>query len=71
MDFKQLEFSTFMIGCVAMRLKQPCSKVYRMMKEKNVINDFIVGCYDSLHTFSREYATDEVIKYMKHKGVII
>ena len=29
-----------MIGCVAMRLKQPCSKVYRMMKEKNVINDF-------------------------------
>lgn len=60
-----------MIGCVAMRLKQPCAKVYRMMKEKNVINDFIVGCYDSLHTFSREYATDEVIKYMKHKGITL
>jgi len=71
MDSEILEFVTFMIGCVAMRLKQPSSAIYKMMKEKNIINDYIVGCYDALHTFSRDYATDEVIDYMKYKGIAV
>lgn len=66
-----LEFVTFMIGCVSLRLKKPCATVYKMMKEKNVIKDFIVDCYDSLHTFSRDYATDEVINYMRYKGLAV
>lgn len=71
MSNEVLEFVTFMIGCVAMRLKQPCATVYKMMKEKNIINDYLVDCYDALHTFSRDYATDEVIAYMKYKGIAV
>jgi len=71
MNSEILEFVTFMIGCVAMRLKQPSSAIYKMMKEKNIINDYLVGCYDALHTFSRDYATDEVIDYMKYKGIAV
>lgn len=66
-----LEFVTFMIGCVALRLQQPCATVYKMMKEANIINDYIVGCYDTLHTFSRDYATDDVIDYMRYKGLAV
>lgn len=71
MNQDMLEFATFMIGCVAMRLKMPCAAIYRLMKEKNIINDYLVGCYDALHTFSRDYATDEVIAYMKYKGIAV
>jgi len=71
MNSEILEFVTFMIGCVALRLKQPCATIYKMMKEKNIINDYLVGCYDALHTFSRDYATSEVIDYMKYKGLVV
>lgn len=71
MSSEILEFVTFMIGCVAMRLKQPCATVYRMMKEKNIINYYLIGCYDVLYTFNRDYATDEVIDYMRYKGITV
>jgi len=36
-----LEFVTFMIACVAMRLGRSCAGVYRMMKDKNSSFGFI------------------------------
>ncbi|MCD8386499.1 MAG: DUF3791 domain-containing protein [Bacteroidales bacterium] len=69
MDFKQLEFVTAVIGSVAERLGLPLATVYRRLKDSNIIDGYLVPGYDPLHTFSREYFTDDVIDFMKEKGV--
>ena len=47
----------------------PC-EVYRRLKSSGIITEYIVPCYDVLHTFSKEYLMDDLIGYMKEKGVL-
>lgn len=69
MEFKHLEFVTFIIGCVAEKLNMPCATVYKLMKDNDIVNGYILPCYEALHSFSRDYATDDVIDFMRHKGL--
>lgn len=69
MSFNQLEFVTAVIGSVATRLGLPLATVYQRLKDSGIIDGYLVPCYDSLHTFSRDYFTNDVIDFMKEKGV--
>ena len=40
------------------------------MTEGQIISDYIVPCYDVLHTFSREYIVEDLIDLMNKKGVL-
>ena len=35
-----------------------------------IIDDYIVPCYDVLHTFSKEYIVEDLVSYMRKKGVL-
>lgn len=70
MDKKQIEFAVFCIESVAEKLGQTGDVIYEMLtKESNILNDYIVGCYDVLHTQGKEYIVDDIIEVMKQKGV--
>ncbi|MCL2100769.1 MAG: DUF3791 domain-containing protein [Fibromonadales bacterium] len=70
MDKKQLEFSVFCIESIAEKLGQTGDVVYEMLtKESNILNDYIVPCYDVLHTQGKEYIVEDIIDVMKQKGV--
>jgi len=69
-DKKQIEFAVFCIESVAEKLGQTGDVIYEMLtKESNILNDYIVGCYDVLHTQGKEYIVDDIIEVMKQKGV--
>lgn len=55
MDFKILNFVIFCVGSVADALKMSAKDVYSKMSDVGIISDYIVPCYDVLHTFSRIY----------------
>ena len=70
MDKKQMEFSVFCIESIAEKLGKTGNIVYEMLtKESNILNDYIVSCYDALHTQGKEYIVDDIIEVMKQKGV--
>jgi hypothetical protein len=70
MDKKQMEFSVFCIESIAEKLGKTGDVVYeRLTKESNILNDYIVSCYDALHTQGKEYIVDDIIEVMKQKGV--
>ncbi|MCL2101077.1 MAG: DUF3791 domain-containing protein [Fibromonadales bacterium] len=70
MDKKQMEFSVFCIESIAEKLGQTGDVVYEMLtKESSVLNDYIVPCYDVLHTQGKEYIVEDIIDVMKQKGV--
>ena len=70
MDDKTLYFVIFCVGSVAEALKMNARDVYRQMKAGNIISDYIVPCYDVLHTFSREYIVEDLIDLMNKRGVL-
>ena len=53
MDYKILSFVIFCVGSVADALKMSAKDVYTRMSKGGIISDYIVPCYDVLHTFSR------------------
>ena len=68
---KELEFAIFCIENVAIFLKRDAQDVYKMLtEESNILYDYIVPEYDMLHTQSKEYIVNDIIDFMKERGVI-
>ena len=65
-----LEFVTFCIGKLAVRLKLPQREIYRRLKVSGILDEYIVPSYDVLHTFSSRYLMEDLTEYMKEKGVL-
>ena len=70
MDFKILNFVIFCVGSVADTLKMSARDVYHRMSQGRIISDYIVPCYDVLHTFSREYIVEDIVELMTKRGVL-
>lgn len=69
MTFEQLDFATFCIGNLAVRLNIPQREIYNQLKTSGILFDYIIKGYDVLHTFSKEYLMNDIISYMNEKGV--
>lgn len=70
MNFEQLNFTTYCVGNLADALEMSASQVYHMLRSSGILRDYILPCYDTLHTFSKEYIVDDLIQCMKEKGVL-
>lgn len=70
MDKDTLEFVVYCIGKLSATLQLPQQEVYRRLKSSGILYDYIVPCYDVLHTFGSRYLMDDLISYMKEKGVL-
>ena len=55
MTTQELEFAIFCIESVAQEQKT---------------DDYVIPCYDSLHTQSKEYIVDDLIHIMQERGVL-
>lgn len=67
---RELEFAVFCIENVAIRLEVSSEKVYQVLAEKSdILNGYIIPCYEVLHSQSKEYIVDDIISLMKEKGV--
>lgn len=71
MDYNILNFTMYCISSVARALGISQRDVYHTMCRGGIIDGYIVPCYDTLHTFSREYIVDDLVDLMKRKGVLV
>ena len=68
---KQLEFAVFCIENVAEQLSLRGDEVYNLLAEKSdLLDNYIIPCYDALHTQGREYIVREIVEMMQKKGII-
>ena len=70
MNAQILNFTIFCIGCLADHLKLSAREVYHKLQSSGIISDYSVPCYDVLHTFSKEYIVEDLVAFMKKKGVL-
>lgn len=70
MDNEVLDFVTYCIEQLAIRLRLSQQEVYRRLKDSRILDDNFVHSYDVLHTFGSRYLMDDLTDYMREKGVL-
>ena len=71
MNDRELEFVIFCIENVAIFLGENAQEIYNMLtKESDILYDYIVPEYEMLHTQSKEYIVNDIVDFMRTKGVI-
>lgn len=70
MDSDNVDFITYCIGNLSRRLGLSAREVYQRLKTSGILMDYIVPCYDVLHTFGKEYLMEDLTDYMREKGVL-
>lgn len=69
-EFKVLEFAVFCIENVAKKLEVDGTVAYDMLAvQTDVLQNYIIPCYDVLHTQGKEYIVNDLIDMLKAKGV--
>ena len=71
MKIEHLDFVTFCVGSLSDALHKSASQVYSALRKSGVLNDYIVPCYDILHTFSKEYLVEELTEVLKERGALV
>ena len=66
----QLDFVTYCVGNLADRLNMSASKVYKMLRSTDILNGYMIPCYDVLHTFGKEYIMDDLISLLEKRGAL-
>ena len=65
-----LEFAVFCIENVAESIGKTSGAVYRALAGENgILRQYIVPCYDVLHTQGKEYIVNDILEVMKERGV--
>lgn len=58
-------FASSCVESVAKKLQLSTSDAYHRMKAAELFHDVIYPCYDTLHSQSREIATEDILEAMK------
>lgn len=70
MDKKTLEFVNYCIEELSKTLNLPEQEIHQRLKSSGILDEYIVPSYDVLHTFSSRYLMEDLIDYMREKGVL-
>jgi len=63
-------FSIFCIESISDELKISGIEIYKMLtEESDILDNYIIPNYDSLHTQGKDYIVNELIELMKIQGV--
>ena len=70
MDRKELAFAVFCIEYVAEKLNLKGDEAYKLLTGKsNILDNYIIPCFDVLHTQGKEYIVNDLIEVMQEKGL--
>ena len=70
MKVEYLDFITFCVGSLAEALNKSASQIYNALRSSGVLEDYIIPCYDVLHTFSKDYLVEELTEVLKERGAL-
>ena len=72
MNNKELEFSVFCIENIAEHLGIKGDEAYKLLTEKSgILDDYIIPCFDALHTQGKEYIVNDIVDVMHERGVLV
>lgn len=68
---KELSFSVYIIHHLAHAWGTSTSFVYKTLNDTHIMDDYILGCYDTLHTQGGQALVEDITDFVREKGVEI
>ena len=68
---KELSFSIFILYSLADKWKMSPAQVYQILNSTGILDNYIIKCYDVLHTLGKEYLIEDITDFVREKGVYV
>ena len=67
---KNIFFMIYIANIIHDKTKKPLKDIYNILKESKAY-DYIIKCYEALHTQDIKWVVEDVIEFMEIRGVKI
>lgn len=67
-DRKELTFIVFVINSLAEAWKVQTRRVYEILVSLNILDSYVIPCYDVLHTQGRQYLVEDITGLVYERG---
>lgn len=69
LEKKELTFVIFIIHALGQHWNMTTPEVYDILNSTGILDDYIIKCYDVLHTLGKEYLVEDITEFVREKGI--
>ena len=66
---KELTFVVFILHALGQHWNMATPEVYDILNSTGILDDYIIKCYDVLHTLGKEYLVEDITEFVREKGI--
>ena len=66
---KELTFVVFILHALGQHWNMTTPEVYDILNSTGILDDYIIKCYDVLHTLGKEYLVEDITEFVSEKGI--
>ena len=68
---QEMSFSVFVLNHLAKRWNMSTTKAYKILNDTHILDDYVIKCYDTLHTQGARSIVEDITELAREKGVSI
>lgn len=69
LEKKELTFVVFILYALGEHWNMTTPEVYEILNTTCILDDYIIKCYDVLHTLGKEYLVEDITEFVREKGI--
>ena len=69
LEKKELTFVVFILYVLGQHWNMTTPEVYDILNSTGILDDYIIKCYDVLHTLGKEYLVEDITEFAREKGI--
>lgn len=69
LEKKELTFVVFILYALGQYWNMTTPEVYDILNSTGILDDYIIKCYDVLHTLGKEYLVEDITEFVREKGI--
>lgn len=69
LEKKELTFVVFILHALGQRWNMTTLEVYDILNSTRILDNYIIKCYDVLHTLGKEYLVEDITEFVREKGI--
>ena len=69
LEKKELTFVVFILHALGQHWNMTTPEVYEILNTTGILDDYIIKCYNVLHTLGKEYLVEDITEFVREKGI--
>ena len=67
----EIEFAVFLLHHLSRIWKKSVPDTYRILSDTGILQNYIIPCYDVLHTQGESYLLDDITSFARERGALV